>query len=84
MSENTNVTLNHPTIVGLAQSVPADAVDDWKEAGWLDVADEAPKPGSKDDLVNQAEQLGLDTSGNKADLEARIAAYKAEHGDDQQ
>ena len=37
-------------------------------------ADSGPKPGTKAALVAEAERLGLDTAGTKAELEARIAA----------
>lgn len=39
---------------------------------------EAPKPGSKDALVAEAEALGLSTDGTKAELSERIAAKVAE------
>lgn len=29
-------TLKHPTIPGVTRDVHADAVDEWKAAGWLD------------------------------------------------
>lgn len=71
MSETTTVI--HPTIEGVTQEVPAADLADWKAAGWLDASEGLPKPGSKDDLVRQAEALGLSGDGTKAELEARIA-----------
>lgn len=37
-----------------------------------------PKPGSKPALIAEAEALGLDTSGSKKDLAARIAEATTE------
>lgn len=39
--------LKHPTIPGVEYDVPAERVDAWKDAGWLDPRAKGPKPDPK-------------------------------------
>lgn len=76
-----STTLYHPELPDVSRDVEDAQVDRWKAQGWKSTPASAPKEGTKEALVEQAKQLGIDPEGNKDEIEARIAAYRAgSHG----
>lgn len=72
MADNARVLMTHPDVDAPPVSVTAKAFDKaWSTLGWQKVTEDLTKLG-KDDLVAAARQAGVDTSGTKAEIAARI------------
>lgn len=71
-----SVTITHPETKGTA-TVTRRAFDRaWSKRGWELVGDDLSKL-KKDDLVALAEERGLDTTGTKDDLIARLETQES-------
>jgi len=76
-------TFKHPDLPGQLVTYPDDAADTLAASGWVNVNAPTPEPEPepelasyagwlKADLVAEAESRGLDTTGTKDDLIARL------------
>lgn len=72
------VTVSHPVIPGLTQTVPAGALDAWVDAGWLPPAPGA-EPKSRKEWVALADRLGVPVprSATIAAIKAAVVAHEA-------
>lgn len=73
--------LYHPDLRDVTVDVEDDHADRWVAQGWLkQAAEDAPKPGTKAALVEEAKRLGIPTEGTKDEIEARIVEHRAGGG----
>lgn len=72
MADTNRVLMTHPDVDTPPVSVTARAFDKaWSTLGWEKATEDLTKL-PKDDLVAAAQQAGVDTSGTKAEIAARI------------